>query len=281
MKFKTILLTSLLGVMLTAFAVLVHRSYAIEPVNEPTGVSEAATVPAIYQPELDPANLDTDMDGLTDTDEVQKYHTNPTMSDTDGDGYNDAMEVNNGYSPLVLKLKLNQIDTDKDGLNDDAEIKLGTSLAIADTNGDGQNDLEDIQLGLSPTSDKTLAINKRIEVDIKTFGLKYFFNDVVIGSSLVSTGRKGMPTPVGEFTVLDKVPSKVYGGGKYTFFYPNTKWNLHFATGSNKLRYYIHGAYWHDLFGKKNVSSGCVNVAYKDMEPLYKFASVGTKIIIK
>jgi len=77
--------------------------------------------------------------------------------------------------------------------------------------------------------------------------------------------------------ILDKVPSKNYGGTGYNFHYPNTKWNLHFTT--TKYRYYIHGAYWHDNFGHP-MSHGCVNVSYENMEQLYEWADLETKLQI-
>lgn len=42
---------------------------------------------------------DTDNDGLTDREEVSAYKTNPLISDTDGDNYSDGEEVRNGYNP--------------------------------------------------------------------------------------------------------------------------------------------------------------------------------------
>ena len=44
-------------------------------------------------------------------------------------------------------------------------------------------------------------------------------------------------------------------------------------------RPHIHGAYWHNNFGKR-MSRGCINVSYKEMEPLYNWARVGTIINI-
>jgi hypothetical protein len=43
--------------------------------------------------------LDSDADGLTDTEEAT-LGTNPDNRDTDGDGFFDGEEVRNGYSPL-------------------------------------------------------------------------------------------------------------------------------------------------------------------------------------
>lgn len=48
----------------------------------------------------DPANPDTDGDGLLDKDEVFMYRTNPLISDTDGDGLSDGYEADRGTNPL-------------------------------------------------------------------------------------------------------------------------------------------------------------------------------------
>ncbi len=43
--------------------------------------------------------VDTDGDGLSDYEEIKIYGTNPLLADTDGDGYSDGDEVKNGYNP--------------------------------------------------------------------------------------------------------------------------------------------------------------------------------------
>ena len=52
-------------------------------------------VPAVHA-----ADVDSDGDGLTDTQEINIYHTDPNLADTDADGYPDGTEVKQGYSPL-------------------------------------------------------------------------------------------------------------------------------------------------------------------------------------
>jgi len=47
----------------------------------------------------DPSLTDTDADGLGDREEVQVYGTDPLDSDTDGDTYSDGDEVSAGYNP--------------------------------------------------------------------------------------------------------------------------------------------------------------------------------------
>jgi hypothetical protein len=49
-------------------------------------------------------NPDSDVDGLTDGDEVYVYGTNCTLCDTDGDGFSDGGEVSWGTDPLSWTL---------------------------------------------------------------------------------------------------------------------------------------------------------------------------------
>ena len=45
------------------------------------------------------STVDSDGDGLTDSDELGSWSTNPFSSDSDADGYPDQTEVTNGYNP--------------------------------------------------------------------------------------------------------------------------------------------------------------------------------------
>jgi hypothetical protein len=47
-----------------------------------------------------PADADSDDDGVRDGDEVRTYRTNPQNRDSDADGYPDGDEIKNGYNPL-------------------------------------------------------------------------------------------------------------------------------------------------------------------------------------
>ena len=46
-------------------------------------------------------NIDTDRDGLSDSDEISIYGTNPNLADSDGDGVDDGTEINSGSNPLI------------------------------------------------------------------------------------------------------------------------------------------------------------------------------------
>ena len=220
--------------------------------------------------------IDSDGDGLADDREINIYHTDPKNKDTDGDGLSDLEELVRGNSPRHPgKVKLGTLDTDKDGAPDSWEIRLNMDLDNPDQNGNGIKDGDDIDNGYDPREKTKVKVEKTIKVSVEKQWLEYYFGDTKLEEFSVSTGKKSTPTPEGEFKIMDKVPVKHYAGNGYD--YPNTKWNLHFAT--TKYRYYIHGAYWHNKFGRV-VSGGCVNVRYVSMERLYNFAEVGTKVII-
>ncbi|MBI5466314.1 MAG: L,D-transpeptidase [Candidatus Kerfeldbacteria bacterium] len=222
------------------------------------------------------AELDSDNDGLSDEAEVNVYHTDPFKADTDDDGYKDGDEVTHGFSPRHSGgLPLAQVDSDKDYLPDAWELALGTDLMNPDTDGDKYLDGTEVRAGYDPLNTESKKLAKDIKIDLKTQRLAYYLDGKKLEEFPISSGVKRLPTPTGEFSVLHKIPAVHYKGPG--FDYPNTKWNLHFAT--NGYRYYIHGAYWHNDFGKPK-SHGCVNVSYQNMERLYNWAQVGTPIKI-
>lgn len=94
----------------------------------------------------DPADPDTDRDGLSDGDEVNFRGTDPLDDDTDNDGSYDGDEVIRGTDPLVY-------DTDADGLSDGDEIVYNTDPYRGDTDGDGLLDGDEVSLfGSDPLS---------------------------------------------------------------------------------------------------------------------------------
>ena len=86
----------------------------------------------------DPANPDSDADGLLDGAEVNTLGTEPDNPDTDGDGLNDGDEVNTQNTDPINP------DTDSDGLSDGAEIAAGADPLNPDTDGDGLSDGDEV-----------------------------------------------------------------------------------------------------------------------------------------
>ena len=224
-------------------------------------------------------SIDTDNDNLSDYDEEYIYYTDLNNRDTDNDGIIDGEEIQNNNSPNHANKRLIEVDSDNDYLNDYWEIILGTDLMNPDSDKDLYLDGTEVAAGYNPLDPtKDAKSEKLIKIDLDKQHLEYHFDNKLFGSFPVSSGIKGMETPIGEFEILGKEDVKRYGGPGYDFDYPDTKWNLHFTTQA--YRYYIHGAYWHNNFGHK-MSHGCVNVSYENMEPLYWWTNIGTKVIIE
>ena len=97
----------------------------------------------------------------------------------------------------------------------------------------------------------------------------------------VSTGLDVTPTPRGIFHVYKKTPSRymqgpIEGISEKEYDLPGVPWNLYFTREGAV----IHGAYWHDNFGKQ-WSNGCVNLPIDKAKELYMWADIGTEIIIR
>jgi hypothetical protein len=90
----------------------------------------------------DPLDTDSDDDGLSDSDELS-LGTEPTDADSDDDGINDGDEQGQGTDPL-------DADSDDDGLSDGDEAALGTDPLDADSDDDGLSDGDERDAGSDP-----------------------------------------------------------------------------------------------------------------------------------
>lgn len=181
-------------------------------------------------------------------------------------------------APLQFSSAQEQTDADNDGLSDYEEINIYRSNPfLPDTDEDGYNDGTEIKYNYDLNKSFDDKLEKIIGISIKDQTLTYSLGHYAIKTIKISSGLPRTPTPTGEFTILKKPAFVTYKGPGY--FYPNTRWNMLFKT-SSRGGYYIHGAYWHNNFGKP-MSHGCVNVSYADVEALYNWADEGTKVIIE
>lgn len=112
---------------------------------------------------------------------------------------------------------------------------------------------------------------KWIEVGLSDFKLYAWEGNRKVFEFPISTGRPGYKTVTGEFRIWRKVRNQAYRGGSRErgdyYYLPNVPYSLFFHGA-----YAIHGAYWHNDFGVKNRSSGCVNLRISDAEQLYGWA---------
>ncbi|CAN5643385.1 hypothetical protein BH09CHL1_BH09CHL1_00940 [soil metagenome] len=96
---------------------------------------------------INPNNPDTDIDGLTDGQEVLEWGTDPFLTDTDRDGLSDGDEVLK-YIPI---LSPTSDDSDYDGLKDgDEVVAYHTNPGLPDTDTDGIMDGAEITAGTDP-----------------------------------------------------------------------------------------------------------------------------------
>lgn len=137
-------------------------------------------------------------------------------------------------------------------------------------------DVGDIELakGAPPTS-------KRIVVDLSAETLYAYEGDTLFMQEAISTGLDDTPTPHGTFRVFKKTPSRYMQGpipGVSLQYYdlPGVPWNLYFTSDGAV----IHGAYWHDHFGKP-WSHGCVNLPPDTARKLYEWADIGTPVKVQ
>ncbi len=110
-----------------------------------------------------PTQVDSDLDGLADADEVP-MGLDPFDVDSDGDGLYDGFEHRYGFDPLVADGQA-QVDTDGDGLDNLQEQEAGTHPRLADTDGDGLSDGDEVLLYLSNPLTRDTDLDRVLDAD--------------------------------------------------------------------------------------------------------------------
>lgn len=218
------------------------------------------------------SDIDFDEDSLTNDMEVV-WHTDPQNPDTDGDGYLDGIEIKNGYSALQGGgVRVYSHDLDKDGLSDWHEYWFKSNAGVADSDGDGKNDLDEVLHGNSPIEEGKI-FDRKIVVNRSTQQMQYMVDGIDVKTFPVSTGNPKTETPEGVFEILDKKEKKDYIGPGYHM--KDVMWNMQFI---KKGGYYLHSAYWHNDFGKRTHSHGCINMTIADAKFIYPYVDVGVPV---
>lgn len=146
-------------------------------------------------------------------------------------------------------------------------------------------------ISIPPTDTKILgetvnntSSSKRIEVDLTTQLLYAYENNRLVYNYSISSGTWNR-TPQGTFYIWTKIRSqKMEGGSKElgTYYYlPNVPYILFFYNDkyAKKVGFSIHGAYWHNNFGKP-MSHGCINMRPSEAAVIFKWADVNVPVII-
>jgi len=136
-------------------------------------------------------------------------------------------------------------------------------------------------LSVIDEKEEVASTTKKIVIDLSEQNLYAYDGDEIFMEIKVSTGLKDTPTPRGNFTIFSKTPSRYMQGplpgiSEQAYDLPGVPWTMYFTKQGGA----IHGAYWHEKFGEK-WSHGCVNLKLDEAEKLYKWAPLGTKVIVR
>lgn len=120
---------------------------------------------------------------------------------------------------------------------------------------------------------QTVAIARRIEVDISDQRAYLIENGNVVNTYKVSTGRPGTPTPTGNFKVFAHTRIQDMVGQDYVT--KDVPWITWFTTNVG-----FHGTYWHNSFGQQ-MSHGCVNLPVDLAKYVYDWSPVGLEVQVR
>lgn len=116
--------------------------------------------------------------------------------------------------------------------------------------------------------------------DISQFKVYAYEGANLINSFSMSSGAPETPTPPGSYQVMSKVRIKTMRGGtpgtRDYYSVPNIEWVAYFKSGG----YAMHGVYWHNNFGVKNTSHGCMGMRNADAKWIYDFVDIGTPVVV-
>jgi len=114
---------------------------------------------------------------------------------------------------------------------------------------------------------------KWIEIDLTNQRIIAHEGDQIVYNFPISSGMPWTPTVPGTFHIYVKLRFTRMAGGwdiGDPYDLPNVPYTMYYHRG-----YAIHGAYWHNDFGRPK-SHGCVNMAIPDSEKLFYWANPPT-----
>ena len=99
--------------------------------------------------------------------------------------------------------------------------------------------------------------------------------------ALVTTGKEGFETPIGEFRIFSRVYNETMSGGRSgeSWYVEGVLFTQYFTDRGHAL----HLNYWasDSAFGHVGTSHGCIGMRYADAEFFWNFATYGTRVVIQ
>lgn len=111
---------------------------------------------------------------------------------------------------------------------------------------------------------------KWIDVNLSAQRLTAYEGDEAVFSTVISSGKPGYDTVVGNYAVYVKYSDTSMRGADY--YIPHVPWTMYFYSG-----YGIHGAPWNNDLGTPH-SHGCVNLSVAAARWMFDWAAVGTPV---
>lgn len=205
-------------------------------------------------------------------------------ADTDGDGFNDAAEIAAGYSPFnPAPVRLTESDVDEDGLSDFWELEFGTDPFQKDTDGDGFSDWYEIDRGFDPGDAGGGRLEVSLEINRQTQVLSYLVAGKIWREFPVSSGKPSMPTPAGEFRIVNqslRAWSRAYGLWMPYWLGLGGSGLRPGAIGLHELPVWPGGYREGESHLGRPVSHGCVRLGVGSASYIYERSPVGTKVRI-
>jgi lipoprotein-anchoring transpeptidase ErfK/SrfK len=121
-----------------------------------------------------------------------------------------------------------------------------------------------------------------IDVDISEQTTRAMVGNRVHHTALVTTGKDGWETPLGEFRIQYRVYNETMTsasiGAEEYYVMEDVLFTQYFTNVGHAL----HLNYWRpdSYFGSVRSSHGCVGMRYADAEFFWNFANVGTRVVI-
>lgn len=179
-----------------------------------------------------PTAVDSDFDGLTDSEEVNIYATNPLVADSDGDGLTDGEEIKLGLDPMNPQTDGHTPDAERtfnqvasNSIKDQALLDSDNWL-VPLVEGNVPGDIEkNIILEKSSTSvfnDNRAALSDIIELstnyETTPLTLSFAYNETYTGSmnslTIASFGENGLEI-IDTYIDEDKLSGQIVGSGTY------------------------------------------------------------------
>jgi lipoprotein-anchoring transpeptidase ErfK/SrfK len=128
-----------------------------------------------------------------------------------------------------------------------------------------------------------VAGERWIAIDLASQSATAMIGETALYTAMVTTGKDGWETPRGEFSILYRVEdetmtSAAIGAEEY-YHLEDVLYTQYFTRGGHA----IHLNYWREdwYFGRIRSSHGCAGMRLADAEFFWRFATIGTRVVIQ